>query len=326
MLKYMDPGEGFEITANNDGIVVMQTRNNTGTGVMTMHEVLPGIIIAYNDFHMLEIKSGFSAKKEMFCIDHCREGRIEQKLRPGVFCYTGAGDLRIDNMQEHNTDFYFPLSHYHGITIGFEPEEAGKSIRAVFPDFPVSIAGLRKRYCSKSGRFFIRNEPAIEHIFSELYHVPDGVKNHYLQIKIFELLLWLGGLEFTDSAEMKPYFYKSQTEKVKAVCTLISEDLSRHYTVEKLAEQFKISVSALKSCFKAVYGSSIYSFLRSARMNRAATLLKTTNLSVAQVASEVGYSNPSKFSAAFQKEIRILPLEYRNAREIEIQPVKDEII
>lgn len=325
-MEYMNPGEGFEITTNNDGTVVMQTRNNTGTGVMTMHEVLPGIIIAYNDFHMMEIKSEFSAKKEMFCIDHCREGRIEQKLRPGVFCYTGVGDLRIDSMQEHDTDFYFPLSHYHGITIGFEPVEADKSIRAVFPDFPVSIAGLRKRYCSKSGRFFIRNELAIEHIFSELYHVPDDVKKHYMQIKMFELLLWLGGLEFTDGTQMKPYFYKSQTEKAKAVYALISEDLSRHYTVEKLAEQFEISASALKSCFKAIYGSSIYSFLRSARMNHAATLLRTTDLSVAQVAGEVGYSNPSKFSVAFQKEIRILPLEYRNAGEIEIQAVKDLII
>ena len=326
MEEFMDPGAGFEVTASSDGVVVMQARNDTGTGVMTMHDILPGIVIVYNDFHMREIKSEYSAKTELFCVDHCREGRIEQKIRSGVFCYTGAGDLRIDNRQGHNVDFYFPLAHYHGITIGFEPAEADRSIRAVFPDFPVSIAGLRQRYCSKPDRFFLRNEPAIEHIFSELYHVPEGIKIHYLQIKIFELLLFLEGIEFTDSAEIRPYFYKSQTEKAKAACALMNEDLSHHYTIEELAERFCISTSALKNCFKAIYGSSIYSFLRSARMNRAATLLKTTDLGVAQVAGEVGYSNPSKFAAAFQKEIKMRPLEYRNAGEIRIPAGKDEVI
>jgi AraC-like DNA-binding protein len=322
----MDPGAGFEVTASSDGVVVVQARNDTGTGVMTMRDIFPGIVIVYNDFHMRAIKSEYSAKTELFCVDHCREGRIEQKLRSGVFCYTGAGDLRIDNRQGHNVDFYFPLSHYHGITIGFEPLEADQSIRSVFPDFPVSIAGLRQRFCSKSDRFFLRNETAIEHIFSELYYVPEGIKKHYLQIKIFELLLFLEGIEFTDSVEIRPYFYKSQTEKAKAAYALMNEDLSHHYTIEELAEQLNLSTTALKSCFKAIYGRSIYSYLRSARMNRAATLLKTTDLGVAQVAGEVGYSNPSKFAAAFQKEIKMLPMEYRNAGGFKIPAGKDEVI
>ncbi len=326
MKQYMNLGTGIEVITDNGNTVMMQVRNRTGTGVMTMYDVLPGIAVMYNDFHMREIKSEYFAKTELFCVDHCREGRIEQQLRPGVFCYTGAGDLRIDKRNGHNADFYFPLSHYHGITIGFEPLEADKSIHAVFPDFPVSIAYLRERFCSNEGQFFLRNEPAIEHIFSELYHVPENIKTHYLQIKVFELLLFLAGIEFTGSAEAKPYFYKSQTEKVKAACELISENLNRHYTVEELAERFAVSATALKNCFKAIYGSSIYSFLRSARMNYAATLLRTTDLSVAQVAGEVGYSNPSKFSAAFQKEIEVLPLEYRNAGEIERRLGKDEII
>jgi AraC-like DNA-binding protein len=326
MNAYMDPGKGVEVVADSGGTVVMQARNGTGTGVMTLHEVLPGVIVVYNDFHMREIKSEFSARTDLLCIDHCREGRIEQKLRPGVFCYTGAGDLRIDTRQGHDVDFYFPLSHYHGITIGFDPTQADRSIRCVFPDFPISVADLRERFCSKSGRFFLRNEAAIEHIFSELYLVPEAIKKHYLQIKVFELLLWLGGIEFKDSAGEKPYFYKSQTEKAKAACALMSEDLSRHYTVEELAGRFDISTTALKSCFKAIFGSSVYSFLRSARMNRAATLLRTTDMSVAQVAGEVGYNNPSKFAAAFQNEMKMLPLEYRNAGELENPAGKDEVI
>ena len=97
MKDYMNLGTGIEVIRDSSGTVVMQAQNGTGTGVMTMHDILPGIAVVYNDFHMREIKSEYSAKTELFCVDHCREGRIEQKIRPGVFCYTGAGDLRIDN-------------------------------------------------------------------------------------------------------------------------------------------------------------------------------------------------------------------------------------
>ena len=81
----MDPGTGFEVTASSDGVVVMQARNDTGTGIMTMRDILPGIVILYNDFHMRAIKSEYLAKTELFCVDHCREGRIEQKLQSGAF-------------------------------------------------------------------------------------------------------------------------------------------------------------------------------------------------------------------------------------------------
>ncbi|NCC66635.1 MAG: hypothetical protein EOM14_00375 [Clostridia bacterium] len=84
MNTYMDPGKGVEVVADNGGIVVMQARNGTGTGVMTLHDVLHEVIVVYNDFHMREIKSEFSARTDLLYIDYCREGRIEQKLRPGA--------------------------------------------------------------------------------------------------------------------------------------------------------------------------------------------------------------------------------------------------
>jgi AraC-like DNA-binding protein len=69
----------------------------------------------------------------------------------------------------------------------------------------------------------------------------------------------------------------------------------------------------MKNCFRGVYGTSIYAYVRSCRMNRAAVLLKTTEKSIACIAGEVGYNSPSKFTAAFKDIMKTTPLEYRKS-------------
>ena len=128
-------GNNMKITSSGDNCSVFQMRSGDGNGVMTMYHVLEGIQIIYNDFHMSGCKSEFVPEGDMFCVDHCREGRIEQEIKPGVYRYIEAGDLRIDNRVGHDTEFFFPLVHYHGITVGFDVCEADNSIRKIFPIF-----------------------------------------------------------------------------------------------------------------------------------------------------------------------------------------------
>ena len=46
-------------------------------------------------------------------------------------------------------------------------------------------------------------------------------------------------------------------------------------------------------------------------MERAAALLRETDLSVAEIAGQVGYESQSKFTAAFKEQFGQLPKEYR---------------
>ncbi|MCT4543196.1 MAG: AraC family transcriptional regulator [Vallitalea sp.] len=307
-------GSNIEVTVFDNDNMVCQMRSNDGNGIITSYSVLDGIQINYNDFHMSSFKSEFISNTCMFCVDHCKEGRIEQEIKPGVYRYIEAGDLRIDNRYNHNTDFFFPLSHYHGITIAFNLEKADKSIKNIFPDFPVSVTALSEKFCNDNKHYFIRSAPSIEHIFSELYNVPQEIKLYYYKIKILELLLFLSGLEIGESETIKAYFYKSQIEKVKSIHTLIISDIQKHYTLEQLSKEFNISLTGMKNCFKAIYGDSIFAYLRKYRIDRATMFLRTTDLNIATIANEVGYNSPSKFAAAFKKEIGITPLEYRNTR------------
>ena len=47
------------------------------------------------------------------------------------------------------------------------------------------------------------------------------------------------------------------------------------------------------------------------RLEKAAALLIETDDSVSQIARQVGYESPSRFSTAFQEAYQLLPLEYR---------------
>ena len=75
--------------------------------------------------------------------------------------------------------------------------------------------------------------------------------------------------------------------------------------------------TTLKAVFKSVYGNSLASHIREHRMERAAELLRGTDLSILEIARQVGYDSQSKFSTAFREAYGLLPKEYRRNRRIQ---------
>jgi AraC-like DNA-binding protein len=291
---------------------VFQMKNDTGEGIMTMYQVFPGVSISYNDYHMESFDSTYSTERNLFCIDHCREGRLEYATTQDAFSYFEAGDLKLDRRITHKGHFEFPLAHYHGLMISFDIEQAEITLKQEIRDFPVNLTNLQTKFCKGKHPVVIHNATAIEHIFNELYLVPEKIRIPYYKIKIFELLLYLDVLELPGTLEEKPYFYKSQVEKIKAMQKIMTENLEKHYTQEELSKHFDISLTPMKNCFKNVYGSPINTYMRVYRMNQAAVLLKNQRqMSVTDIAGKVGYDSPGKFSAAFRRVIGKPPLEYR---------------
>ena len=76
-------------------------------------------------------------------------------------------------------------------------------------------------------------------------------------------------------------------------------------------------MTAMKSCFRSIYGEAIGTWLAGYRMNRAAELLlKEKETGIAEIGSRVGYSNAGKFTEAFKKIMKLTPSEYRRERGI----------
>lgn len=314
LFKQTDYGENVVEVVETEDCKVLHLHDETGDGMMTIYQVFPGVSLMYNDFHMKQCVSGFQTDLDLLCIDHCREGRIEQEVGENAYSYMKSGDLRVDNRIHHSGQVYFPLCHYHGISISFQMKEAAEELPREMKDFPVNLHTLQRKYCENNKPFVVPGDPGVEHIFSELYNVPSKIKKYYFKIKVLELLLYLEALELSTHKEERPYFFKGQVEKIKAIQALLTQDLTRHYTMEELSKQFDIAMTPMKNCFKSVYGNPIFSYIRAYRMNCAAVMLKKNKeISISEVAGMVGYESPSKFSAAFRRIMGKTPLEYRKS-------------
>ena len=82
-------------------------------------------------------------------------------------------------------------------------------------------------------------------------------------------------------------------------------------SVEDLASDMHLSRVQLYRKVKAITGSSPNELLRTARLKRSYQLLLTTDLTVSEVAYQVGFTAPSYFTKCFKDEYGSLPGEVR---------------
>lgn len=143
MFRGADFGDNIEEVVETEECKVLRLNDPSGDGLMTIYRVFDGVYLMYNDFHLAHCYSRFTSCANLLCIDHCREGRMEHRTEQDLHYYIEAGDMRVDRRVHHTGDVDFPLSHYHGITIGFFMEQAEKAIYEAMPTISVHQMGLR---------------------------------------------------------------------------------------------------------------------------------------------------------------------------------------
>lgn len=79
-----------------------------------------------------------------------------------------------------------------------------------------------------------------------------------------------------------------------------------------LCKEIGMSRTQLYRKLKALTGHSTASFIRIARLNKAKSLIETTNLSIGEVVLRVGFKDFSHFTRSFSKRFGVTPSELRN--------------
>lgn len=303
--------QGAVLLAQSGGCSVWKFRNETGDGTMTCYELYEGVQLFYNDFHMEYVNSGYVPQKGVLVADHCSEGRMEYEYAENAFSYFEAHDVKLDTRQVHTGRFVFPSCHFHGITVGFDISAAERSLNGLIDGMTVSFDSLIEKF--RMGKYpkVFRENSALDDVFKGMYDVPVGIRIPYLRVKVLELLLCLEATEPMED-EKRTYFYRSQVEKIKAIKAFLAENMSDNFTQEELSRRFDIPLTAMKNCFRSVYGTSIGAWLTGYRMNCAAEMLiNDRSKSAAEIAGLVGYDSAGKFAAAFKRVMGRTPVEYR---------------
>jgi AraC family transcriptional regulator of arabinose operon len=97
--------------------------------------------------------------------------------------------------------------------------------------------------------------------------------------------------------------------RIRAILQSLERDPSK--TVLELARLVNLSGSRLGHLFSVQMGTDLCTFLRNARLEKAAELLRQTELSIKEITSIVGYHHSSSFDRGFERKFGSAPGEYR---------------
>jgi len=121
--------------------------------------------------------------------------------------------------------------------------------------------------------------------------------------------------EIRRSYENSGYFEQAHSrhpdEDIVQIQLWLQDNYSRAVTLSQLASRFGMSSRSMNRRFKAATGQTPLGYLQEVRINNARDLLKTSNLTISQIADKIGYQDTSYFTNLFKKQLAITPSDYR---------------
>jgi len=85
-----------------------------------------------------------------------------------------------------------------------------------------------------------------------------------------------------------------------------------YITLQNLSKDLNISVGYASYCFKKNMNMTIMNYVRQIKIDRAKTLLKSTDDSVLQISAQLGFYDQSHFTKTFKQLVGVSPSSFRN--------------
>ncbi len=304
----------LKVIKQNNHCTEYYIENQSGTGILTKHQVFPGIQLTYNFFQLVKDFDNNMQSTNIIEINHCLEGRYECEFEKKGYIYLNEGDLSVSTFLDRKISSSFPLGYFKGISVIIYLDEAMMSIEKIKLPNHIDLYKLMKKLNTYNNCFIIRAKNEVKNIFSELYSVKEEILRTYHQIKVIELLLFLSITDIEEQKEKRPYYSKKQVIITKQIRDCLITNINMHITIEGMSKKYGIGVTTLKRCFKDIYGMSIRNYVQCHRIKTAASMLENSYDSIAIISGIVGYENQSKFAAAFKKMTSMSPSEYRKSK------------
>ncbi len=308
---------------NNDFVKTFDVKSERGdrlelaadltcaTGSVIKYKILDGIYVfktdcRYNDIDWCGKKSYID---NALVIYKLFAGEIKVKLTNGVQLHLRQGDIL-------NASGNYAISKYY--SIGQNTKITGlicyyqKMIDAV-KKMEWDNSFLEEFYHDKpvQNGIVYRGDVQIDTLIDNLNDAVCNDNKILIKAKALELLA-------VSSLSYKKYNYKKKTKCSETQLKIANEvkefldnNLDAYYTMPFLAQKFTISLSSLKSAFKAQYGLSPYQHHLNKRLAEAKRLLEESDLKITGIYSSIGFSCHSNFVKAFKKKYHCVPSHYR---------------
>jgi len=101
----------------------------------------------------------------------------------------------------------------------------------------------------------------------------------------------------------------------RTVREYLCENLGEKIELDTLADLINLSRFHFTRAFKKSFGVPPYRYLLNLRIQKAASLLKTTRRPITDVALEVGFSSSGEFARTFRRAMNCSPRDFRNGTQ-----------
>ena len=108
----------------------------------------------------------------------------------------------------------------------------------------------------------------------------------------------------------------NKTKTITQIKNYIDENYRRQITLEDIAQAIHMHPVYIQRKFKKEAGISPAEYQKNVRLSNAIIYLRTTNLSIEDIADLCGFSNSSHFIRAFKAREQITPLQYRQRNNV----------
>jgi AraC-like DNA-binding protein len=147
----------------------------------------------------------------------------------------------------------------------------------------------------------------------ELIGVARGLARLVLFIELLQTLMNApaGESHLLASACYAPALDARSAERVHKAFDYLQRELTGDIRLSVIAERLNMSEPGFSRFFKRATGHGFIDLMRKLRIQRACRLLLQSQMSVADICFEVGYSNLSNFNRHFRHEMKQTPSDYR---------------
>ncbi|MCW3466239.1 helix-turn-helix transcriptional regulator [Chitinophaga nivalis] len=135
---------------------------------------------------------------------------------------------------------------------------------------------------------------------------PESIVPAYMHIKVRELLFEFNKTLLQATGTIPADQNQEDMLLLQQITGYLEKNLHKHITAENILKAFSISEYRLKKICR-LGDTSFTTLLTDTRMKKAMYLLKHTEVKVAVIGKEVGYSSASRFNSTFCKYFGITP-------------------
>jgi AraC family transcriptional regulator len=200
------------------------------------------------------------------------------------------------------------------LSFKFSPVHLSQFIKTRRADSTLTDDILNFRYASSFTKILPlcgKTRMVLEGLLNHNYK--DSLENIYINAQTQMLLLYnldcMVGEKELDVINCKFLANEADREKISKAREILIDNIGEPITIKELSRKVAMNECYLKKGFKEMFGTTIFDFYQSQRMEHARYLLYEKGLSVTEVSLMLGYSSISHFSTAFKKHTGLKPCE-----------------